>query len=391
VERRSGAQGIRFPGSGVFARMIRHTHLAIVGAVLLAAPARAQGLSIVPSFAISRIFDDNVFYRPSGESDFTTRFSPRIDVVYDSERFAWSGRYLLDADRFERHPQLTTAHARQDLGVDATYHVSRGLSVGGNGTFVESQTPIDLNLEVAPAPGRVRARRFQGQASTTYQAGPRTDATVRYITGGDSLADGVSVLTQGTTATIAHHVSPRTDLRFEYSHQHYRFERVDASASQALTAEWSRTIDRSTGLSLRFGPRVTDGVWSPEVSAAVHRQLRTGEAVVTYLHTTTTLLGLAALADMHSLTALVGAQPRPGVKVQAGPAFLHTTQGALTSAVYRLSGRCEWPVGRRLLITGAYDVNVQRGNIYTAESVETIGHNRLLVTLAVASARTVAR
>jgi hypothetical protein len=37
-------------------------------------------------------------------------------------------------------------------------------------------------------------------------------------------------------------------------------------------------------------------------------------------------------------------------------------------------------------VRGDYDVNVQRGNIYTAQSVETIGRNRVLVTIIAATA-----
>jgi hypothetical protein len=173
-------------------------------------------------------------------------------------------------------------------------------------------------------------------------------------------------------------------LRFEYSFQHFRFQQIDASRSQLWTAEWRRSLDRTTDLSVRLGPRVTDGTLSPEVGATVHRRLRAGEAVLTYLHTTTTLLGTLSLADVHSLSALVAAEPRRGLRVHAGPALLHTTQGPLSSVVYRLTAGCEWPIAKHLVIRSDYDVNVQQGNVYSAQSVETIGRNRILVSLATA-------
>jgi len=359
--------------------------------LLVAAPAAAQGISLVPSFTVARIYDDNVFYRPVPESDLTTRFSPRLDAVYDDGRLSWSGRYQLDADRFDRHPELSTAHARQDAGIDVSYSATRRLAFAVNAAFIESQTPLDLNLEPSPAPGRVRARRVSVQPSATYEAGARTEATVRVTTAGDSLADGVSVLTNGTSMTVTHHRSPRTDFRFEYSFQHFRFANVDASVSQAWTAEWRRSLDRATAVSLRLGPRVTDGTVSPEVAAVVHRQLRAGEAVITYLHTTTTLLGTLSVVDEHSLSALVAAEPRRGLRIHAGPAVLHTTQGPLSSAVYRLTAGCDWAIARRFVIRGDYDLNVQRGNIYSAQSIETIGRNRLLVSLVATTAAGQAR
>ncbi|HMD36505.1 MAG TPA: hypothetical protein VKH42_16120 [Vicinamibacterales bacterium] len=360
--------------------------------LLAAAPAAAQGVSLVPSFTIARIYDDNVFYRPVPESDFATRVSPRVDASYDDGRLRWTGRYQLDADQFDRHPQLSTAHARQDAGVDVSYSATRRLSLSATTAFIESETPLEINLEATPAPGRVRARRLSVQPSATYAVGARTEATMRYTAADDSLADGVGVTTAGASMTVTHHRSPRTDFRFEYSFEHFRFANLDAgSISQAWTAEWQRSLNRATALSLRLGPRVTNGAVSPDVAATVHRQLRAGEAVITYLHTTTTLLGTLALADMHSVSALVAAEPRRGLRIHAGPALLHTTQGPLSSAVYRLTAGCDWPIAKRFVIRGDYDVNVQSGNIYGAQSVETIGRNRLLVSLVATTAAGQAR
>lgn len=363
--------------------MIRFALMTTVGLLspATAVPAAAQGLSFVPSFAVSRIADDNVFYRPSGESDLTTRYSPRIDAAYDDGRLVWSSRYQLDADQFDRHPQLTTAHARQDVGVDLSYTASRRLSFAATAAFVESQSPMDLNLVAAPVPGRVRARRFSAQPSATYQLGPRTDAIVRYEGGGDSVAGGIGVRTDGATTTIEHHVSPRTDVRVEYSAEYFRFDGFDTRTSQAFTAEWRRSLDRATSVSIRVGPRVTEGVLSPDINATLHHRLRAGEAAITYLHTTTTLLGIASLADMHGVTASVSGEPRPRFRIHAGPDVLRTTQGTLTSEVYRLSAGCERPFAKHFAFRADYDVTVQRGNIYTARPVETIGRNRLLITV----------
>jgi len=358
---------------------------------IVAAPAAAQGVSLVPSVAISRIWDDNVFYRPNGESDLTTRVSPRLDASYDDGRMTWAGRFQLDADQFERHPQLTTAHARQDAGVDLAYAATRRLSLGGTAAFVESQTPLDLNLEAAPVPGRVRARHYSVQPSATYQLTSRTDAAVRYTVAGDALVDSVGVRTNEATMTVTHHRSPRTDLRFEYTFQHFGFEHVDASMSQAWTAGWRRSLDRATSVSIAAGPRVTDGVLSPDIAASMHRQLRAGEAAITYLHTTTTLLGTQSLTDMHSLSVILSAEPRAGLRLHAGPALLHTRQGALSSAVYRLAAGCEWPLAKRFALRGDYDFNVQEGNIFTAQSVETIGRNRVLVSIVASAAAAPAR
>src|SRR3954470_17212784 len=117
-------------------------------ALVSAAPGvAAQQLAVVPSFEITELYDDNVFYRPAAESDSTTRFSPRVDARHRSARAILAARYARDADRFAAHPELSTPRAREEAGFDARYLASRRLSFSGVGSYLASQTPADLNLE----------------------------------------------------------------------------------------------------------------------------------------------------------------------------------------------------------------------------------------------------
>ena len=348
--------------------------------------ANAQSLSLVPSFGTTEVYDDNVFYRVEGEADTITRFTPGIDARYLSERLAVSGHYVLDADRFAAHPQLTTVHGRQDGGFDAKYQSSRRLSFGGAAGFIESQTPADLNQATGLAPGRVRARRLTIQPSATYQLDPNTEAKAGYTMTRDQLAGGVSLLSQSATSTLDHRLSDRNDVRLEHVYQRYLFDVLDVAAtrtSQTLTVEWTHAIDRLTSLSFRAGPRVTDGAASPEIAASVRRHLRAGDASLAYLHTQTTLIGLAGTAETHSVTATFTADPHRRLMVHAGPSVLYTRQANLSSMVYRLSLSCARPIASRLSVEAAYDVNLQRGNVYTGRSIDTIERNVALLKLVV--------
>ena len=162
---------------------------AIVALLLLTAAtgARAQSLSLAPSFAMTEVYDDNVFYRVDGDGDTITRFTPGVDARYLSERLGLSAHYVLDADRFAAHPQLTTIRGRQDGGVDAKYQSTRRLSFSGAAGFIESQTPADLNQATGLAPGRVRARRLTIQPAATYQLDPNTEAKAAYTMTSDRL------------------------------------------------------------------------------------------------------------------------------------------------------------------------------------------------------------
>lgn len=340
---------------------------------------------MLPSFGISQIYDDNLFYRPAAESDTITRVSSRLDARYRSERQTFSARYALDSDWFAHHPDLTTVHARQDAGFDEQYHVTRRLSFNGAAAFDETEAPAELNLATALTPARARAQRFTLQPSATYEFAPQTTATVGYVAAHDRML-GVSLLTQTATAGIEHRASARDGVRWEYGYQSYLFNAFDRQTSQVLTAEWTHDLTLATSVSLRGGPRITSGTLSPEAAASIHHKLRIGEATLAYTHTQTTLIGLVGIADAHSVTARVAGELRSGLQLRLEPGLLRTTQLNLGSTVYRLSIGGAQPVGRRLAIEASYDLNLQHGAIYAAQSVETIRRNAVVVRLVAATA-----
>lgn len=354
--------------------------------VLVGSPAtpHAQDFSMSPSFGISQMYDDNLFYRPAGEADTITRVSSRIDARSRSERQTFSARYALDADWFAHHPDLTTVHARQDAGFEEQYHLTRRLSLNGTAAFNETEAPAELNLATALTPARARAQRLTFQPSATYEFGPLTNATIGYAAAHDRML-GVSLLTQTATAGIEHHLSARDGVRWEYGYQSYLFDAIDRKSSQVLTAEWTRDLTHATSVSLRGGPRITSGALSPDAGASIHHKMRIGDATLTYTHTQTTLIGLVGVADAHSVTGRVAGELRSGLQLRLEPGLLRTTQLNLGSTVYRVSIGGTQPVGRRLAIEASYDLNLQHGTIYAAQSVETIRRNAVVLRLVAAA------
>jgi hypothetical protein len=332
----------------------------------------AQGVSVRPSFATSVVFDDNLYHQPVGEGDVIARFSPRLDAAYTSERLALSSRYALDAERFARHPELTTARGRQEASFDAGYSASRRLSLAAAAAFAETQTPADLNEVTLLTPGRVRARRLTLHPSATYGIGPRAVAGLGYTVTSETLDGGVSLTTQTATSTLEHRVSSRQSLRVEYLDQHFLFDGVDATTSRALTAEWTRDVRRDIALTLRAGPRLTSGILAPEIAASARHQRRAGTIGVSYLQTQTTLIGLAGITRARSLTATADHQLGPGLTVSGASGVLQARQSDRSSIVYRLAASCAWDPAGRLRIEADYNSDVQRGNVYTAATVETI-------------------
>ena len=346
----------------------------------------AQGVSVRPSFGTSVVFDDNLYQQPVGEGDVSVRFSPRLDAGYTSERLTLSSRYALDADRFARHPELTTARGRQEASFDAGYHASRRLTLATAAAFAESQSPADLNDVTALTPGRVRARRLTLSPSATYGVGPRATASLGYRVTSENLHGGVGLTTQSASAALDHHVSARHHLRVEYVDQHFLFAGAGARASRTLTGEWTGEVIRGTVVTLRAGPRLTSGVPAPEIAVSARHLLRAGSIVVSYLQTQTTLIGLAGLARARGVTATADGGLRHGIRLRGGSGVLQARQSGLTSIVYRVSGSCVWSPARRLDIEAGYDGELRRGNLYTADAAQTV--RRHVLTLSFLVART---
>src|SRR5947208_13459094 len=74
---------------------------------------------VTPSVASSQEYDSNLFATfVAPQADFMTRVSPGIEAEYRSTPLTFLGKYTLDVERFERHPQLTTADGGQHASID---------------------------------------------------------------------------------------------------------------------------------------------------------------------------------------------------------------------------------------------------------------------------------
>jgi hypothetical protein len=356
-----------------------------------AVTAHAQALWALPSLATRVLYDSNVYHRSAAESDLLTRVSPRLDVLRRRERLTMSGRLELDADRFARHPGLSTDRSREAAAVDMRYAASPRLSVSSAAAFTATDSPDELNELAALSPGRARARRLLWHPSVGYDLGPRASLALGYLVTGDALHGGVGGTTETVSASLARHLSARDGLALEYLEQHFSFTGAPASASRAVTVEWSRQVDRGTTVTLRVGPRVADGALAPELSALLRRALQAGSVSLSYQDTETTLIGLAGSARMRSLGAGFERVVGRRLTLRTTSALVQTRQAELRSVAYRVSGGCNWRFAPRLGVEASYDSDLQRGDLYASQPAQVIRRNLFSVSLVVADARAAAQ
>jgi hypothetical protein len=199
----------------------------------------------------------------------------------------------------------------------------------------------------------------------------------------------VRLFTQTATAALERHPSARDGVRFEFTHQNYLFNSSQRQTSHALTTEWTRALTRAITIVVHGGPRLSDLTLSADVGASVRHRTRAAETSLTYGHTQTTLVGLVGTADTHSLMVRVSGEPRPGLRVRVEPGLMRTMQLDRASTVYRMAAAYSQVIAPRLTFEATYDLNLQHGNIYTLQSVDTISRNVAMVRLVATSAPTV--
>jgi len=352
----------------------------------LSAAASAQGLSLTPAFEQRVVADDNIYFRPVREADVITRFSPRLDGMYATPRSLVSGGYSFDAERFSRHPQLSTPLSGQHAELRARYDASRRTSIESAGAFTETQTPAELNEVAALAPGRARATRASAQASALYHAAPLNTLHVAYAATVDTLHGGAGQTTYTASAGFEHRASERDGIRLDYVDQRFASDGVRTIVSRAVTMEWRRNLDPATDLLVRGGPRITGSALAPDVAASLTRRLRAGEIGVSYVQTQATLIGLAGVANTGGVSATAAVALRPDVKVRAASGVLRTSQSGQAATVYRMTAACAWTIAPRLTFEAGYDTHVQQGTLYAGRLAQSLLRNVATVTLIIGGA-----
>jgi hypothetical protein len=335
----------------------------------------------------SVVYDDNVYHRPAAEGDLSIRFSPRLEVRRQTERLTLSGRGELDADRFSQHPELSTDRGREAAGIDLRYAGSPRLTFTEAAAFTATETPDDLNELTALMPGRVRAQRLLLQSAAAYALAPRTTVTMAYLATADHLAGGVAVSMQTASASLERHVSMRDAITLDYAEQHFGFDGDEGGVSRAATIQWTREAGRDTTLTLRAGPRVTDGSVAPEISLSARRALRAGSVSLSYQQTQTTLIGLAGIARTTSARAGFEREIRPRVTLRTTAAVVRARQAGLPSLAYRVSAAYDWRFTPRLAFEAAYDADLQRGDLYALQASQNIRRNLFSLMVVVADRR----
>ena len=345
--------------------------LALAAAFLALSPAVARGqLSGKMSASISQVFDGNVFATSEPQADVISRAGPLFEIGFRALPIDLTGQYEIQAEHYVNNPQLNAMASHHDARLALRYAPRPRFDVTIDSSYLETQSPAELNVASGLTAGRARARRIGGTAVVHYQLRPLTAIASEYAVARDSIAGGVSSMTQSWRGGFEQRVGPRDVYRLDYRFRQTGFDGGTEMRSHALVAGWNHALGVRTELDVAAGPRRTDqGTIKPEIAAIVRRQLTRGELSISYSSTELTAIGESGTIDVHRGAVSYAYRPSPRLALTVTPAMVRSARRGDAVPVYSVDAEASVAITRRFSFTGWLREGRQHGTLSGSTAV----------------------
>lgn len=334
-----------------------------------AAGASAQVLTFAPSATISAGMDDNVLWSQAGAPDTVWRITPGFGVGRESARATWTANYSFDTERYNRHPELTTALARQTARGDGKIQLSPQTTLSINGGFDSSTTPFDLNtITGLTTSGRVDVwRRYVG-SEVSHDFSPASNGDVIYQLSGDFVSGGETVVSQSIDGTFLHQISGRHAWLVKGIYRDYHFGGIQTelpARSYGGLIGWREKITPLTTVTVAAGPRrdTSSASLHPEIQATLDRHVGAVKLAASYGQTATTAVGVPGLISLKRMFGSVELHLPGDLDASlGGGSYLNAFEGQKTTA-FGATAEIAKRVKGGVVLAVSYSSNVQKGLI----------------------------
>jgi hypothetical protein len=359
--------------------------------VILLFPTTAMAQSrfeIDASMDLLGSYDDNLFYRHSDrEDDFVSRLSGRLGARYRSATLDLRAHGALDAEAYREHPELNTAAASRDAGLDLRWAPSKRLVATAGAAYAEAQTSGQLNTITGLETGRFPGRRLATAASLSYRLGARTSAAVEHSYSTEQLEGQPTTDLMAGGVALKRRFGPLDEGRVGYTARRFAVG-DDMTLAHVVTIGWGRTVTPSVRFEFDAGPRLSEHTVAAEVSAALRYRSRRSDAGIAYLRTQSTVLGQPGPVVTEGVTATFGRQLLRSLRVAAGPAIFRVGTAASQITVARMNVLVGWSLSRHLAVLASHQFSFQRGEPGLEEGPGAeVRHNKFWLSIAAGTAR----
>jgi len=310
---------------------------------LTCAPVSAQeGGYVRVSGSSAEIYNGNLLSAPvsrEAETDLFSRFGSAFETGYVTIPMRLVGRYELDAERYLDHPELNRNVARQEGTLNFDLAPIPRLAINTSGTFLQSYTPTEFNVESQLAVGRTRAERLLVLSSATYNLTQTTKASAGIQFMRDTLAGGFVSTTKTARAGFEGHTGLRNGYRIDGELREVAFVTDEVpQRSYLVTGGWNYGLNQRTAVELTGGPRFTDGRITPEITAMVRERFRRADVSAGYWRTNITAIGERGTIDVDRAAINATLRPFEHVSMAAIPSYTRSTRNDSFVPVYAFEG-----------------------------------------------------
>lgn len=329
-----------------------------------------DGVYVTPSLSIGELFDDNLFFSTTNrKQDFFTRVSPGIQAGYQSTPFTLMGGYTSDSEFYSRHTELTTLQMRQRALLEVKTRPTELLTLSAKGTYAKTRAPWEFNTFTGVAVSRLRAERVALDPSIAYRFDPTTTATGDFTLSRDSMQGFISINSFIARVGVDKRITETDTITPGYIGRHFEFRGSGiGTSSHAPTLGWRHEFTPLTVLTLRAGPRITEGALDdrPEALVSIQHKLTRGDVSLTYSNSQTTIVGQPGIAIAESVGLTATYELLPHLLVTAAPTAIRVTGNTFQSMVYVSNVDLTYQVTKELALKGSHQFSLMRGTFNPA-------------------------
>jgi hypothetical protein len=328
-----------------------------------------EGFYITPSLSIGELYDDNLFFSSTNrKQDFFTRVSPGIQAGYQSTPLTLLGGYTSDSEFYSRHTELTTLQMRQRALFVLKAMPTESLRLSTTGTYSKTNAPWELNTFTGVALTRVRADRLALDPSILYRFDPITTAKGDFTISRDRMINAISINSYLARVSVDRRISGTDTMSAGYTGRRFEFDGGDTITSHAPLLGWEHKFSPLTTLTLRAGPRFTQGSLDdrPETLASIQHILPSGEVSLSYSNMQTTVIGQPVSVIAESLRLGVKYKPLPHLEIGLEPTVARVTSETFKTTVYISNVELTYQFTKELALKGSHQYSLMRGDFNPA-------------------------
>lgn len=346
----------------------------------LAATAQQRRFAIEPSLEVTQVHDDNLnFADVDPMRDRIRRVTPALALRLESPRWSTAATYAIDSERFATHSGLNNDRARERAALTIHYQPAPRLSVAMVGSYVDTNTLADLNLDTGLASSRIRGRQVSFGPTMRMRVSPRLTASASASMITTNVADGTGMRTQSQTLAFERRASLRDRVTVRYGHDYLEFDGENAQAidSHVIHAGWSRDFGAHTHLSVSAGPRFTDGSPTADIAASISHDRKSSSIELALLRTQTTLAGQIGAIETESVQTKFTYAPARRLTAYFAPAWIRSTRDELRGTVVRMAAGTHYALTPLFGFDASYNWDRQNGAIDRLRSNSIFSHATL--------------